>query len=204
MTQQPTKTSLISHPNLGQVRSMMIKGEPYFVAKDLCDVLGYANNRDAIVKNVYPEDRADVAISDGSQNRQMTIVNESGLYSLIMKSRLETAKSFQRWVTSEVLPAIRRQGFYIHPSAQLTTAETKRLQRVMRENVSRYIIAEDVRRTARKFGVPEHQIGRVLRGDTIHNDIMLELQTRALANQQKWSNAYSVARMNEVAAALAK
>lgn len=203
MTQQPTKTSLISHPNLGQVRSVMIKGEPYFVAKDVCDVLGLTNSRKSL--SALDLDEKGVTISDTLGGKQeMATVNESGLYSLIFQSRKPEAKQFRKWVTSEVLPAIRRQGFYIHPSAQLTTAETKRLQRVMRENVSRYIIAEDVRRTARKFGVPEHQIGRVLRGDTIHNDIMLELQTRALANQQKWSNAYSVARMNEVAAALAK
>lgn len=203
MTQQPTKTSLISHPNLGQVRSVMIKGEPYFVAKDVCDVLSISNSRDAMYK-LDDDERGVSVIPTPSGKQELNLVNESGLYSLIFQSRKPEAKQFRKWVTSEVLPAIRRQGFYIHPSAQLTTAETKRLQRVMRENVSRYIIAEDVRRTARKFGVPEHQIGRVLRGDTIHNDIMLELQTRALANQQKWSNAYSVARMNEVAAALAK
>ncbi|MEG1464646.1 MAG: Bro-N domain-containing protein [Mucinivorans sp.] len=204
MEKVTNKLSIISHPDLGQVRSVTIKGEPYFIAKDLCDILGYANNRDAIMKNVYPEDRADVAISDGSQNRQMTIVNESGLYSLIMKSRLETAKVFQHWVTSEVLPAIRRQGFYVHPSAVLTLAETRRLQKVMRENVDRYIIAEDIRRCARKFGLKEYQIRKVLSGDFTNNDIMLDLQTKALANQQKWNNAYSVERMNEVTKALSK
>lgn len=204
MTQQISKLSIIAHPDFGQVRSVAIKGDTWFVAKDLCDVLGYANNRDAVVKNVYPEDRADVAVSDGSQNRQMTIVNESGLYSLIMKSRLDAAKPFQRWVTSDVLPAIRRQGFYIHPSAMLTVTETKRLEKVMRANVARFIIAEDVRRCARRFEYQEHQIKGILRGERNNNDVMLDLQTRALANQQKWNNAYSVERMQEIAATLAK
>lgn len=102
----------------GQVRTLNIDSEPWFVGKDVADALGYANSRDALSKHVDDEDKSDVAIHDGSQNRNMTIINESGLYSLIMSSQLPSAKKFKRWVTSEVLPAIRKNGTYSVPGYQ--------------------------------------------------------------------------------------
>jgi len=96
----------------GQIRTLTIDNEPWFVVKDVADSLGYANSRDALSKHVDDEDKSDVAIHDGSQNRNMTIINESGLYSLIMSSKLPSAKKFKRWVTSEVLPSIRKTGSY--------------------------------------------------------------------------------------------
>ncbi len=94
------------------VRTIMINGEPYFVGKDVAEILGYSNPRDAIKKHIDDEDKG-VAKCDtrgGSQNQ--TVINESGLYSLIIGSKLPTAKRFKRWVTSEVLPAIRKHGAY--------------------------------------------------------------------------------------------
>lgn len=96
----------------GQVRILTIENEPWFVGKDVADALGYSNSRDALSKHVDDEDKSDVAIHDGSQNRNMTIINESGLYSLIMSSQLPSAKKFKRWVTAEVLPTIRKTGIY--------------------------------------------------------------------------------------------
>ena len=90
-----------------------MKGSPYFVGKDVAEILGYSNPRDALAKHVDDEDKNTVAIRDGIQgNPNMTIINESGLYSLIFSSKLPTAKKFKRWVTSEVLPAIRKTGSY--------------------------------------------------------------------------------------------
>lgn len=74
------------------------------VGKDVAEVLGYSNSRDALSNHVDDEDKASVAIYDGRQNRNMTIINESGLYSLVLSSKLPGAKKFKRWVTSEVLP----------------------------------------------------------------------------------------------------
>ncbi|WP_370863157.1 phage antirepressor [uncultured Dubosiella sp.] len=94
------------------VRTIMINSEPYFVGKDVAEILGYSNPRDAIKKHIDDEDKG-VAKCDtlgGSQNQ--TVINESGLYSLIIGSKLPTAKRFKRWVTSEVLPAIRKHGAY--------------------------------------------------------------------------------------------
>lgn len=95
-----------------QIRALTIENEPYFVGKDVAMVLGYSNPRDAIAKHVDDEDRNTVAIRDGKGNPNQTIINESGLYSLILGSKLPTAKRFKRWVTSEVLPAIRKHGAY--------------------------------------------------------------------------------------------
>lgn len=96
-----------------KVRTMEIGGEPWFVGKDVADILGYNNSRDALSKHVDKEDRNTVAIRDGIKgNPNQTIINESGVYSLILSSKLPKAKRFKRWVTSEVLPAIRKHGMY--------------------------------------------------------------------------------------------
>ena len=97
-----------------EVRTVLVDDEPYFVGKDVADVLGYSKTRNAISTHVDDEDKKDAPIQGplgGTQ--QMTIINESGLYSLILKSKLPSAKKFKRWVTSEVLPAIRKHGGYL-------------------------------------------------------------------------------------------
>ncbi|AYY65698.1 phage antirepressor [Staphylococcus hominis subsp. hominis] len=94
------------------VRTINIDGEPYFVGKDVADILGYSNSRKALLDHVDEEDKLTSRIVTAGQNRNQTIINESGLYSLIFSSKLESAKRFKRWVTSEVLPAIRKHGIY--------------------------------------------------------------------------------------------
>ena len=95
-----------------EVRTLLINDEPYFVGKDVADALGYKNTRDALSKHVDEEDKG-VANRDTLGGKQdLTIINESGLYSLILKSKLPSAKKFKRWVTSEVLPTIRKHGMY--------------------------------------------------------------------------------------------
>lgn len=97
-----------------QVRTVVRDGEPWFVGKDVADILGYKNQRDALAKHVDDEDKNSVAIRDGIQgNPNKVVINESGLYSLIVASKLPTAKVFKRWVTSEVLPTIRKHGAYM-------------------------------------------------------------------------------------------
>lgn len=103
---------IFNNEQFGQVRMVLINDEPHFVGKDVAVALGYTNTRDALITHVDREDKADVVIYDGSQNRNMKAVNESGLYSLIFGSKLEKAKEFKRWVTSEVLPSIRKTGSY--------------------------------------------------------------------------------------------
>lgn len=105
---------IFNNPEFGKVRTMEINGEPYFVGKDVAIILGYAKPENAIANHVDTEDKTLTPIqggcSTGSQNT--TIINESGLYSLILSSKLPKAKEFKRWVTSEVLPSIRKHGAY--------------------------------------------------------------------------------------------
>lgn len=107
---------IFESPEFGRIRTVNDeKGEPWFIGKDLATLLGYSNTRDALRKHVDEEDKTTVAIRDtGSNYQSMTvIVNESGLYSLILQSKLPRAREFKRWVTSEVLPQIRKTGGYI-------------------------------------------------------------------------------------------
>lgn len=95
-----------------KVRTILVNDEPYFVGKDVAEILGYERADNAIRNHVDDEDKLTHQISASGQNRNMTIINESGLYSLILKSKLPSAKKFKRWVTSEVLPQIRKHGMY--------------------------------------------------------------------------------------------
>ena len=104
---------VFENEELGSVRVMERNGEPWFVGKDVADILGYTNSRKAISDHVDAEDKNTVTIRDGIQgNPNQTIINESGMYSLILSSKLPTAKKFKHWVTAEVLPSIRRHGVY--------------------------------------------------------------------------------------------
>ena len=94
------------------VRTLTVNEEPYFVGKDVVNILGYKNGSRDINAHVDAEDKLTYQISTSGQRRNQIIINESGLYSLIFSSKLESAKRFKRWVTSEVLPAIRKHGIY--------------------------------------------------------------------------------------------
>lgn len=96
-----------------KVRTMTIDEEPYFVGKDVAQILGYTNYRDALKRHVDDDDKGVVKLDTLGGNQSITVINESGLYSLIMSSKLPTAKKFKHWVTSEVLPAIRQHGAYL-------------------------------------------------------------------------------------------
>ena len=120
------------------VRTIEIDNEIQFVGKDVAEILGYSNTRDALMKHVDDEDKNTVAIHDGIQgNPNQTVINESGLYSLILSSKLPTAKKFKRWVTSEVLPSIRKTGTYATGSHRMSDEEiqfrTKELEARNRE-----------------------------------------------------------------------
>lgn len=99
-----------------QVRTVTIDGEPYFVGKDVAEVLGYQRADNAIRNHVDDDDKLTHQFSASGQKRNMTIINESGLYALILGSKLPQAKEFKRWVTSEVLPTIRKHGAYLTDS----------------------------------------------------------------------------------------
>lgn len=104
---------IFNSTEFGQVRIVQQNGEPWFIGKDVAEILGYSNTKDAIAKHVDDEDKLGSQIATSGQNRNMTIINESGLYSLILSSKMPKAKEFKRWVTSEVIPAIRKHGGYL-------------------------------------------------------------------------------------------
>lgn len=104
---------IFTNDMFGQIRTTVINGEPYFVGKDIAAILGYSNTKDAIQRHVDSDDKLRSQITTPSGTQNMIAINESGLYSLIFGSKLPSAKQFKRWVTSEVLPQIRKTGGFI-------------------------------------------------------------------------------------------
>lgn len=174
----------------GEVRAVTLNGEPWFVGKDVASVLGYRDTSDALKKHVDTEDKLTGRFADSGQNREMYIINESGLYSLILSSKLPQAKEFKRWVTSTVLPAIRSAGGYIAGEERmdddqlmaqaLIVASRKLEQRTAQLRAANAAIEEmapkaayydavaasdgdkSFRETAKMFGVPEKKFIRLL------------------------------------------
>lgn len=105
-------TTLFNSNEFGELRTIIIENEVYFVAKSVATALGYKDTADAIRKHIDEEDKLRWQIADTGQKRETYLINESGLYSLILKSKMPSAKKFKRWVTSEVLPQIRKTGSY--------------------------------------------------------------------------------------------
>lgn len=103
---------IFNNPEFGEIRTIVIDGEPWFVGKDVCRALGYADPYSGVRKNVDAEDKRGCPVGSTSGTQDTTVINESGLYSLIFGSKLESAKKFKKWVTSEVLPTIRKTGSY--------------------------------------------------------------------------------------------
>ena len=103
---------IFQNKEFGEVRSLVINNEPWFVGKDVAEALGYKNSKNAVPTHVDEEDKLSTQIEYTGQKRNVTVINESGLYSLILSSKLPSAKKFKRWVTSEVLPALRKTGQY--------------------------------------------------------------------------------------------
>ena len=103
---------VFKNQEFGEVRTVTINDVPYFVGKDVAEILGYQNGSRDINRHVDTEDRQKTMVFDGNQDKETIVINESGLYSLILSSKLPSAKKFKRWVTSEVLPSIRKHGMY--------------------------------------------------------------------------------------------
>ena len=126
---------IFKNQDFGKIRCVLIDGEVWFVGKDVALALGYKNFRDALRVHVDEEDKKDgVAIRDSIGRQQApTLINESGLYSLILTSKLPKAKEFKHWVTSEVLPSIRKTGAYVVDKAYLKWLETRTQGKITRK-----------------------------------------------------------------------
>ncbi|MDU5349948.1 MAG: phage antirepressor KilAC domain-containing protein [Peptostreptococcus sp.] len=142
----------------GQIRTTSIDGEPWFVGKDIAAALGYKNISDALIKHVDIEDKGVAKCDTLGGNQEMTVINESGMYSLVLSSRLDSAKKFKRWVTNDILPSIRKHGMYatdelinnpdllIQVATQLKDERSKRQELELREQTNRpkVLFAESV------------------------------------------------------------
>ena len=134
------------HPEFGERRVSEIDGEPWFVGKDVAVALGYTNPSKAFRDHIAEEDKGVTKCYTPGGAQQMTIINESGLYSLILSSKLPSAKEFKHWVTSEVLPSIRKNGAYIRNQENMTPAEI-----VARGLIAAQKIIEEREKEARSF-----------------------------------------------------
>lgn len=114
---------IFENPEFGSIRTVEVKNEPWFVGKDVAEILGYSNPRKALADHVKDNHKNTVTIRDGIGNPNKTVIDEAGVYSLVMRSKLPKAEQFQEWVTSEVLPAIRKTGGYINGSEAMSDAE---------------------------------------------------------------------------------
>lgn len=139
---------IFNNPEFGEIRTVEVNGEPWLVGKDVAQALGYSNTKDAVSRHVDTEDKRGARFPTPSGQQEMTIINESGLYSLVLGSKLPSAKKFKRWVTSEVLPSIRKNGMYLlpkdYPSALRALADSEE-QRMALECTNATLAAENER-----------------------------------------------------------
>lgn len=135
---------VFKNEDFGEVRTLLINDEPWFIGKDVAEALGYSNSRNAVPKHVSKEDSLRTQIEYAGQRREVTIINESGLYALIFGSKLESAQKFKRWVTSEVLPAIRKTGQYNIKDSYMIKDPIERAKRWIEEQEEKQaLIAEN-------------------------------------------------------------
>ena len=139
---------IFENPHFGKVRTLEIEGEPWFVGKDVAEALGYGEGKspiNAVANHVDEEDKGVTELMTPGGMQKVTIINESGLYSLVLSSKLPSAKAFKRWITSEVIPSIRKHGAYmtpdkleevlLNPDTLITLATELKKERAAREHL---------------------------------------------------------------------
>lgn len=176
---EENKVTLFTNEELGSVRALEIDNEPYFIGKDVATALGYTNTPKAIRDHVDDEDKLTERIVLSGQNREVVFINESGLYSLILSSKLPKAKAFKRWITAEVLPVIRKTGGYVSDTKQfvdyyfadcntygreaitLMLNETKRMANQLKAQAPKVLFAEAVESS--KTSIPVGDLAKLIK-----------------------------------------
>ena len=194
------ETSILQWKEGASVRMQMIKDEPWFMAKDVCEILGLNNVSQALTQLDADEKHGIITNDVTGRNQEIRFVNESGMYALIFQSRKPQARAFRKWVTGEVLPSLRKYGYYVDPEAQLTDEQREELERVMMGRMRRYLSRRDYIQVARSTGYPVWFVQRVVAGQAGGHagSVMLALQERALKNCREYVNPLSEARMTSV------
>ena len=179
-----TDLQIFNSPEFGAIRTIEKDGEPWFVGKDVAAALGYEKPTDAVRKHVDVEDRGISKMETPSGAQETTIINESGLYSLVLSSKLPTAKKFKRWVTSEVIPSIRKHGAYMTPEtleAAILNPDT--MIKLIREENLKMQPTTEILATAKQLEVKEKElIGFLLEKKYIYRDKKGKLQPYADKN----------------------
>ena len=180
------------------IRVVEINGEPWFVGRDVAEVLGYNNSRDALRKHVDAEDKG-VANCDTLGGRQeLTVINESGLYSLIVSSKLPSAKQFKRWVTSEVLPSIRKHGGYIAGQENLEMSQEEFLAKAMQ--VANKVLEDRAKRIATLEAQNAQQTALIeeMKPKVSYYEMILKTPNTVLVTQIAKDYGMSAMRLNEI------
>ena len=171
---------IFNSPEFGEIRTVMINDEPWFVGNDVADILNYKDKYSALRKNVDNDDKRLCPVGSASGTQETTVINESGLYSLIFGSKLESAKKFKRWVTSEVLPTLRKTGSYGQPKLPENPMELLELHYEAIKHVDKKVDAvqadvESVKADLDKFkqdmpilGVEENNITNAVKSKGVH------------------------------------
>ena len=176
---------IFENPEFGTFRSVEVEGEPWLVGKDVAAALGYTDTSDALKRHVDDGDKLTRRFTDSGQSREMYIINESGLYSLILSSKLPGAKKFKRWVTSEVLPSIRKSGGYLAPAA------AKALEDM---SAAVQLLSEQMEELSGQMGELSGQMGELLNredGESVALAALPELRRQApgIAARRRWMRA---------------
>lgn len=176
---------IFENPEFGTIRSVEVEGEPWLVGKDVAAALGYTDTSDALKRHVDDGDKLTRRFTDSGQSREMYIINESGLYSLILSSKLPGAKKFKRWVTSEVLPSIRKSGGYLAPAA------AKALEDM---SAAVQLLSEQMEELSGQMGELSGQMGELLDredGEPVALAALPELRRQApgIAARRRWMRA---------------
>lgn len=155
MSEYENKLTVFENPEFGSIRTIELDGEPWLVGKDVTEALGYQNASKALADHVDPEDKLNNESLSSLGQRGGWLINESGLYSLVLSSKLPTARKFRRWVTSEVLPSIRKTGSYTAPREY---TETEKLEIAARDRESRLASANFLKELAGNYEGRYHDI----------------------------------------------
>ena len=159
---------IFKNKELGEIRTILIDNQPYFVGKDVAETLGYTNTNKAIKDHVDEEDKLTERIVMSGQNREVILINESGLYSLILTSKLPSANKFKRWVTNEVIPSIRKTGSYNVNQPQY------KLPATYKEALLQLVEAEEEKERLQLANKQQEQIIGELKPKADYTDVILK------------------------------
>ncbi|SDE08575.1 BRO-N domain-containing protein [Riemerella columbipharyngis] len=187
-------SNLITHPQFGEIRIKKKKNEVWFCAKDLCTLLEIQNHRDTLAKSLDEDEKGVEKTYTPGGYQNLLYVNESGLYTIIMRSNKPEARKFRKWVTSEVLPSIRKYGTYSTDPKIMNRAKARAEQKVVKamlSEVGSHLSRTDIKLVAKQCRTTEWQVEKVLRGEIKDTYMLQLLYARSTGNKILESQFYT-------------